>query len=301
MTFNYLNQTLQYCLLSAIFSFSFTGSAFSQTDPLDNQEQELRLKIPAPGILEYEPTSIYYEKVLRLALEKTTSPNEHIILDHFDTKSGRERLRVLLTQGALDVIWSSSNKAREKQLGAVKFDLLRGLNAHRVLLIRQDDQPLYDNIQTLDDLRQFRIGTGTHWSDTDIYKLNKLPLITSWSYEPMFRMLAAKRFDYMARGLQEVMFEYDSYKILGLTIEKNLMLQYQQPMYFFVHKDNKQLASRILDGLEKAKNDGSLDKIFFGTPHLHEAWELLQKSERRIIELQNHSTQTKTSQTSETR
>jgi Bacterial extracellular solute-binding proteins, family 3 len=284
--FTYTNVSLSTRLLSGVFSAILTVSALGQTEKAENEIQELQIRIPAPGTLEHETTSLYYEKLLRLALEKTaTSTAENIKFIHFSTKSGRERLRVLLTQDALDIIWSSTNKAREKQLKAIKFDLLRGLNAHRVLLIRKDDQVLYEKIMTLDDLRQFRIGTGTHWSDTDIYKLNRLPLVTSWNYEAMFRMLAAKRFDYMARGLQEVSFESDRYKHLNLVIEKNLILYYKQPMYFFVKKDNKVLADRLLSGLRMSEADGSLDKLFFGTPHLNAAWNLLQDSERRKIVL----------------
>lgn len=241
--------------------------------------------LPKAGSLEPEVTSHFYEQALLLALEKTRHPHEQIHVDYHTAEVNRERARLLVKQGVLDIIWSSSNKKRERQLTAVKFNLIRGINEYRLLLIRADDQPTFNQVKSLADLQKLRIGSGIHWSDTEIYRFNGLPLITSYAYDSMFRMLGAKRFDYMARSIQEIDYELEHYGKLGLTVEKNLAIHYPQPIYFFVNNDNHALAQRIQKGLEMARDDGSLDALFFAIPNFRQAWEQLQQLNRKIIEL----------------
>lgn len=262
-----------YLLLCLSLNFSQTSLAESVT----------RLTLPKTASLELEINNHFYEQALHLALTKTSNKSERIQLDYHSFAVNRERARLLVKQGILDIIWSSSNTKREGELTAVKFNLLRGINEYRLLLIRADDQPKFDQVNTLADLHKFRIGSGTHWSDTDIYRFNGLPLVTSYAHDPMFRMLNVKRFDYMARSIQEVNYELEHYGKLGLIVEKNLVIHYPQPIYFFV-KD-KNLADRIKQGLEIAQQDGSLDKLFFSIPNFRQAWEQLQKLDRKVIEL----------------
>ena len=266
---------------AAFYLFLCMSLGFSHSSLADTI---VRLTLPKANSIEPEITSRFYEKTLRLAMAKTSHESERIEFDYHPIAVNRERARLLVKQGVLDIIWSSSNKKREEELVAVKFNLLRGINEYRLLLIRADDQPTFDQVKTLADLQKLRIGSGTHWSDTDIYRFNGLPLMTSYAYDPMFRMLSVKRFDYMARSIQEVNYELEHYGKLGLTIEKNLAIHYPQPIYFFV-KDSD-LAIRIQQGLEIAQHDGSLDTLFFSIPNFHQAWEQLQQLNRRVIELQ---------------
>ena len=268
-----------YVGLSLLLLFSGNSTASNVA------EQELHLILPETGSLEPELTSRFYEQALQLALEKTRRESEEIHIDFYPAQINRERARLLVKQGKLDVIWSSSNKAREAELTPVKFNLIRGINEYRLLLIRASDQPLFDKVETLTDLQKFRIGTGTHWSDTEIYSYNALPLVTAYSYRSMFRMLSAKRFDYMARSIQEVNYELEHYGKSGLAIEKNLVIHYPQPIYFFVNHNNQALANRIQKGLEIARDDGSLDELFLSIPNFRQAWEQLQKLNRTVIEL----------------
>lgn len=252
--------------------------------PISVANSHTRLMLPKVGSLEPEVTSRFYEEALYLALTKTSEESERIQFNHHPIAVNRERARLLVKQGVLDVVWSSSNKQREEELTPVKFNLIRGINEYRLLLIRTADQSKFDQVKTVADLQRFKIGSGTQWSDTDVYRFNGLPLVTSYSYRPMFRMLSLKRFDYIARGLQEVESDLKNYESLGLAVEKNLAIHYPQPIYFFVSDSN--LAIRIQKGLELAQQDGSLDALFFSIPNFRSAWEQLQKIDRHVIELQ---------------
>jgi len=268
-----------YTCLCLLFLFSHNSTASGMTDEV------LHIRLPKAGSFEPESTSRFYEQALRLALEKTSNASERIQFDHHPSHVQRERARLLVQQGKLDIIWSSSNKKREEELTPIRFNLIRGINEYRMLLIRADDQPRFEQVKNLADLQKFKIGSGTHWSDTDIYRFNGLPLVTAYPYAPMFRMLKAKRFDYMARSIQEVNYDLERYGKLGLAIEKSLIIHYPQPIYFFVSNDKGVLAARIQRGLEIARDDGSLDELFFAIPNFRQAWEDLQKLNRRVIEL----------------
>ncbi|HTF96346.1 MAG TPA: transporter substrate-binding domain-containing protein [Cellvibrio sp.] len=256
--------------------------------------QPIPLIIPPLGSMEPETTGIYYEKLLQLALDKTATPpdspeaiNEvEYKITHYNQALGRERYRLLVKQGAVDLMWSSSNKEREQELVPVKVNLLRGINEYRVLLIRADDQARFDKVKTLMDLQKFKIGTGLHWSDTQVYNFNDLPMVTSYAFDNMFRMLALKRFDYMARSLQEIEHELKVYGDLGLVMEKNLLIHYPQPIYFFLNKKHHALAKRIERGLSVAQQDGSLDELFYSFPNFRSAEEKIRHLDRRVIELQ---------------
>lgn len=275
---------MRYALLSVVWCMSFVFSPFIMAGS-SAADSSLHLMLPKAGTLEPAATSQFYEQALRLALTKTGNAAEQIQFNYHPSFVNRERARLLVKQGILDIIWSSSNKQREAELMPVKFNLIRGINEYRLLLIRAADQPQFDQVKTLNDLQNFKIGSGIHWSDTDIYRFNALPLVTSDAYESMFRMLGVKRFDYMARSIQEVHYELEHYEKMGLAIEKKLAIHYPQPIYFFVNNKNGALAKRIQRGLEIAQADGSLDELFFAIPSFRKAWEELQQLDRKVIEL----------------
>lgn len=251
------------------------------------QGAELRLTIPKPDVFEPSTTGPFFEAVLRLALAKTAPPDEQLNIQYFNSYVGRERLRVLVAKGMPDLMWSSSTPEREEQLEAIKFNLLKGINEYRFLLVRAADLPKFAKVQTLDDLRAMNVGAGVHWSDTKIFRDNGFNVVSSWSHPSLFRMLAAGRFDFMPRAYNEIEVELQTYAALNFAREPHLIIHYHQPIYFFVNKHNHALAQRIREGLEQAQLDGSYDKLFFSVPEYKQAWEHLQKLDKRILYLKD--------------
>jgi len=263
-----------------------TISVFAQSTPANSSAT--RIIIPnetAEGISE---ANFYPENLLRLALLKTADTDGETYLEYFEESFGRERLRSLLREGnGIDVLWSSSTPQRDKDLLPVKFNIMKGLNEYRVLLIREEDKEKFAKIKTLDELRHLKAGTGVHWSDTLILKTNELPYTTSWAYEPLFKMLAAKRFDYMARGMQEIRHELVANKDLHLTTADTVMLHYHQPIYYYVSPKNPQLADRIMRGLQLAQEDGTFDQLFYSVPEHRLASEDIKNNTRIIFDLKS--------------
>ena len=70
-------------------------------------------------------------------------------------------------------------------------------------------------------------------------------------------------------------------------MEKNLVLIYPLPTYFFVTHKDPELAKDIEYGLESAIKDGTFNKYFYGSPEVQEALQKADLGSRRAIRIKN--------------
>lgn len=252
--------------------------------------EPLRVMITGDGNTSNLDPSDFFERLLVLALEKTRSTDGDYIVGHNTHGGGIARDRAMVVAGAgIDVMWASATKEREEQMRVVPVDLLKNLNNFRVLLINDGSQTLFSQVKTLNDLRKFTVGSGEHWTDGYIMKDNGFNVMATSSYYGLFKMLAARRFHFISRGLHEIGYDTQAYKEFGLVKEESLLLTYDVPISycFFVNKDNIKLANRIERGLKIAQQDGSFDKLFYQMPSFKEGEEILKNSHRTLIPLKN--------------
>lgn len=228
----------------------------------------------------------YFYRLLELVLFKTDKQWGQARIHELPYRLEDKRLRTGLIQGKVDVLWSPTSDAFEAEMLPVRVSLLKELNNYRLLLIRKNEQPVFSAVRSLDDLRKLKGGMSSQWTDARIMEYNRLPLAQAVGYGKLFKMLAAKRFDYFSRGLYQIQSEVNFYPELELQIEQELMLSYPNEVYFFVNKNNPELANRLEAGLAIAQRDGSFDKLFNGIPRYRWGMELLKKHQRRVIELQ---------------
>lgn len=252
--------------------------------------EPLRVVITGNGNTSSEDPSYFFEQLLVLALDKTRLADGDYILGHNTHGGGIARDRAMVVAGVgLDVMWASATKEREGQMRVVPVDLLKNLNNYRVLLINKESQAQFSQVKTLNDLRKFTTGSGEHWTDGFIMKDNGFNVMATSSYYGLFKMLAARRFHFISRGLHEIGSDTQAYKDFGLVREETLLLTYDVPIpyCFFVNKDNVKLADRIERGLKIALQDGSFDKLFYQMPSFKEGEEILKNSHRTLIQLKN--------------
>lgn len=250
----------------------------------------LRVSITGNGEAGNQEPAYFFEHLLTLALEKTIDTDGEFVLIHNNHGGGIARDRAMVIAGAgIDVMWASVTKDREQQMRIVPVDLLKNLNNYRVLLINGDAQLQFKQVKTLDDLRKFSVGSGEHWTDGSIFKDNGFTMTVTSSYNGLFRMLAARRFHFISRGLHEIGYDTQAYKELNLVLEDSILLKYDVPIRycFFVNKNNVKLADRIERGLTIAQKDGSFDNLFYQMPSFKEGEELLKNSRRTLIEIKN--------------
>lgn len=230
----------------------------------------------------------YYVKLLTLVLDKTAA--EYSVAQLKPTEKIMRQARAIkqLTQKQdIDIFWTVTSLAREKELLPIRIPLLKGMLGYRVLMIRKEDSDKFAAIDSLEELKIFSAGQGHDWPDTKILQANLLKVTTASNYNGLFSMLDAKRFDFFPRGINEAWQELAMQNNSALMIEQHLLLHYPSPIYFFVNKDNQQLAKRIEKGLMLAIEDGSFDQLFYGHSAHKSMFAVAQLETRTIIPLNN--------------
>lgn len=234
-----------------------------------------------------DPRNQYFLDLLRLTLDKTVDADGAYSIQACDQRMPQRRaLKQMQKQRCINLVWTMTSAEREQQALAIRIPLLKGLLGQRVLMIRKQDAARFKDIETLSQLGEMIAGQGIGWPDVDILKANQLPVIEGPLYEGLFIMLQRGRFDYMPRGLTEFELELEQRAYLNLMVEPHLLLSYTSPVYFFVSRDNHQLATRLEKGLRLAIEDGSFEALF-RRYNYHKLVELLEQ--RRVIKLFNPS------------
>lgn len=253
-------------------------SAFAKAEQI-----RIPVKVQATAM---EHPSDYFTTLLVMALEASKADNEtiDIVFSPHDYSQARW-INMLQSDKSNFVIWTMTDKEREQQMRPIRIPLFKGVFGYRVLLIRKQEQARFDQVNTPQDLTKFLGGQGTHWPDTLILQANGLRVTTAETTESLFRMIAAKRFDYFPRGVSEAWFELLQRKDANLEVENKLLLYYPTAIYFFVNKNNEALAQRIEKGMEILIDNGKFDQFFYNHPRVNTGMQRLRS--RRIIELKN--------------
>ncbi len=199
--------------------------------------------------------------------------------------SRRREIQEIISGDRLNIIWASALDSLMEETLQVPIPILKGLGGQRVFLIRADDQKRFDQVRSLDDLKRFIAGQGAGWLDVDIFNYNDMRILTSPRYASLFKMLARGRFDYFPRGVNEVFSDLKSFKgqYPNLVIEKNLLLAYDKPVYFFVSKKYPEIADRLTFGLNAMIKTGEMDQMW--QKHHGEALATLDFENRRVIKI----------------
>jgi hypothetical protein len=231
----------------------------------------------------YEYRDSYVLELLQLALAKAGS--KQTLQPSAYSMEQQRALTELEHNHGVDVVWSMTSAEREARLLPVRIGIDKGLMGWRIALLPKSQQRRLKDVHSLADLHQLRAGQGHDWPDRKILEYNGLPVVPSSSYESLFRMLTAGRFDYFPRSLLEIWDEVDSQPPLELVVDPYLVLHYPTASYFFVSRHNPQLAETLRQGLERALLDGSFDQLFMR--HYGESLRQAKLSQRRILELDN--------------
>jgi ABC-type amino acid transport substrate-binding protein len=240
---------------------------------------------------------LYQWEILRTALEKTKKKwGPYAMVPSEIMSERRQAFELKNATGKLTVMYLSTTPDFEKTLTPVRIPVDRNLGGYCVFLIRREDQQRFAAIHTIDDLRQFRYGLGLDWIDVAILRSNGFRVVTGSSYEGLFEMLIAGRFDIFLRGAVEVLDEYERHKaaLPDLAVEQNLILYYPLPMYFWFasNGEGRRLAKRVEEGMWTMIGDGTYDEIF--NRYHRQKIERLRLKERTIFRITNPNLPTQT-------
>ena len=192
-----------------------------------------------------------------------------------------------LENGRLDLAHLVATKERENRAIAVKIPLMQNILGYRLCLITEDNQGKFNNINSKQQWIDKGITIGQHhnWPDTNILKANGIDVKTTYKTNLLFQQLAKKRFDCFARGINEISYEQRTHSSLNLVIEKQLLIYYPLPQFFFVSPKKPLLAERLTLGLTKLKEKGTLKQIF--DFYYQDLWQDLNVKNRIFINLHN--------------
>ncbi|WP_019614587.1 transporter substrate-binding domain-containing protein [Psychromonas ossibalaenae] len=243
---------------------------------------------PTPIVMNY----------LRRALEVTVEEyGDYQLIESAKMEQGRSLVELGRQKHAkLDLATYAPTAEREKQAIAIRIPLLSGLMGYRLCLIDEKKQTIFQDIENKQQLINKHISIGQHqdWPDTTILRFNNLPVQTTHKKELLFQKLIRGRFDCFSRGASEIYAEYLAHKSQGIVIEKELLIYYPLPIFFFVNKSRPRLAERIQLGLQKLIDSGEFDQSFeqFFSPIIDE----LKLTDRVVIDLHNPTLSEKTIQ-----
>jgi Bacterial extracellular solute-binding proteins, family 3 len=229
----------------------------------------------------------YAKGLLRLVLSKV--PEKKYVFDESTFNNTEERNIQMLEDGTLDVLWYTATKENEERMRPIRVCLFKGLLGYRVLMIAKGNQYRFDNIKNIEDLRKISLGQGRFWADTVILKENHLKVVEVTKHVSLFFMLEGDRYDGFPRGIHEPWEEIKRWSNFEFEVEKNLLLVYHNPYYFFVNKNNSELAQDIEKGFDIAIEDGSFDQYLLNDPAIKEALLKVNLKNRIIIPLENPS------------
>ncbi len=227
----------------------------------------------------------YFIDLLTLVLEESKTEFGDYKLQPVAIEMAQERTSIMLQSNKyVDLTWRMTTKDLEQRLQAIYVPLLKGVMGYRIFIIRPESQQLFSKDMTLDHLKSIRLGQGYDWPDSDILKANKFT-ITLGPQNNLLKMLERKRFDYFPRALHEPWLEIAHNS--SLIVEKNIALKYFAPMYFFVNKTNKRLASRLNMGFAKLVDSGKFDQFFRQHEQISGVLSKVNLHQRKVFELSN--------------
>lgn len=232
--------------------------------------------------------SYYIKELIRLSLELTEEEYGPFVIQETPANTNMKRAIHDAKFGKYPnyFVRQSASPQLISEMAHVPFPVERGIAGYRVAFVSSETGDKLRNIETLEELKKFRIVQGLDWLDIDILRSHNFIVEESPSYEGMFKMVANNRVPLFLRGAHEVFSEWKSHKqIKNFTLDDSIALYYPLPRFLFTAEKNKAAAKRIHEGMILAFENGSLldlwDDCFF------ESIEFAALENRKIFYLDN--------------
>ncbi len=274
--------------LSIFFSWPFPRlmvfvCSFFIFETLASAQEQVRLP-PTKDILD---RTHFHQMLLNRALnlEASTDRSVDLVFLDSDLPLGSDRRAKMLIQGRLDILWAPPRTDLENGALRVNFPFLRGLQGYRILLAHRDKLEALEQITGLETLKRLKAGLGSGWTDTAVFRENGLTTMTAPSLDTLWHMLQAERFDYLPRGLTEVIPELKSRqsRFRSVTMDRSLVLYYPFPLFFYVSKHRPDLHATLTANLAKLRQSGEFEALWREAHQ--EVLQELNFGDRKVLEL----------------
>lgn len=259
----------------------FLGLCLLKISPV--YADELVVRYPSIQHPYYTKRDVYFVTLLKMALDRSGETYKLVNVDFLEYSERRSV--ILLQTDQYDVHWMNTTAERERELLPIHIPLCKGVIGWRTFFIRPQDQHLFDQIETVDQLRRLPLVQGHDWADSDLLEKVGFHVERAPNWAGLFKMVALGRAQFFPRSIFEIIAEQKEPASQGLAIEKNLILRYPAAYYFFVKKPNARLKMALEVGLLKSIEDGSFDRWFFAT--YGEQLNALNLETRKVLAIDN--------------
>ncbi|WP_026376416.1 transporter substrate-binding domain-containing protein [Aestuariibacter salexigens] len=213
------------------------------------------------------PTRQQYElDILRLALRSSSAgfADLHIVEDRQDYPEPEQEGAILLNSADVCVTVAGNPKFLPDTYIPIHIPLMKGLLGHRLLIIRDAEQPVFADLSSIEALRGKTAGIPATWADATLFRHNHCLVDEYGQLQDVMNRLADGHCDYVALGANEIhdVFDQLSDYTESLVIESTLRLYYPYALVFYVSPRREELAIAIQQGLQTALLDGAFDKLF---------------------------------------
>jgi ABC-type amino acid transport substrate-binding protein len=212
-----------------------------------------------------DPRGNFKLKVLNKIVEVTKAEDGPLEIKSVPVDSAQLDLELgdLVKGDKIQVAIEVTKPDWEKQALPVFIPVDKGLVGWKIGLIRKESQPALEKIQTIEELKKVPAGVAGQWASAAALEAAHFNYVTGSSYDGLFEMLMAGRFDIFLRGVNSIYAEYDARKAdyPDLAVEDHIAVVIRTPQYIFVTPRRPELAKRLKKGMQQIQDDGTLDAM----------------------------------------
>ncbi len=252
---------------------------------------ETRIVLPADRNAT-DTRSDYTVQLLRKALDATVKT--HGPYDIQWAKAVRVQERVLKEmaagKGEINLTFSGASTLRDEMLLPIRIPIAKGMLGYRIFIIRADKKDVFEKARSIDDLTKLTACQGVGWPDSDILKEGGLRVHEATTYEGLFKMVSSGRCDFFPRAVHEPYLELLARKdkFPDLVIENTWLIHYPFATYFYLKKQDTELAERLTIGLNILLDNGMFEKHMKEHPATKSVLDMLKgMKKRKLLELEN--------------
>jgi hypothetical protein len=265
--------------LTALLPLLAISSSLSASSLSSEASDAIVLRVPCFSDQRHQ----FYVQLLQSSLD-AVHQSSHIKC--VDDLPGR-RMWKMVDDGKLDLIWGMQTPDKDKGMVPIQVALTDGLAGQRILLIRPEDQKVFDTVTSIKALRETKLvaGFGEGWFDAKVWKKNGLPV---YEFPHRFSLIYSmvtignRGVDYLPRGANEVVTEAHQHK--SLSIEKHLLFYYDRDMRFYLSPRAAAYKPIVENALKAAEASGLKRRIIDQT--FGSEIKALNLAQRRRIQLQ---------------
>jgi ABC-type amino acid transport substrate-binding protein len=213
---------------------------------------------------EKDPRVVFKKRVLDKIIEVTKAEYGPLTVKTDAPYVDRDRELAELVEGeVIQIAMEAVKPDWEAKALPIHIPADKNLTGCKVFLISKQAQEKWNKIETLEDFKKVPIGVSKGWATTPVMQDAGFNIVVGDSYDGLFSMLKAGRFDAIPRGISEFDGEYETRKADNpdLAIETHVWLCFPNPQYIFITPKRPDLVKRFQVGLEKIIKSGDMDAI----------------------------------------